>query len=47
MGIQNSELPKYDLFDGINDSTDYGLRAKIKSIRTPEDPAIDLTGKLK
>ncbi len=47
MGIQNSELPKYDLFDGINDSTDYGLKAKIKSIRTPEDPAIDLTGKLK
>lgn len=46
MGIQNPELPEYDLFDGKDDPTDYGLKAKIKSIRTPEDPSIDLTGKL-
>ena len=47
MGIRNSELSQINLFNGKDDPTDYGLKDKIKAITTPNDPAIDLTAKLK
>lgn len=43
MGIKNDQLSKYDLFDGRDDPEDYGLKEKVNSIKTPLDPAIDIT----
>lgn len=43
MGIRNSDIPSYDLFDGKSDPQDFGLKAKIESIKTPMDRAIDLS----
>lgn len=47
MGIKNDQLSEYDLFDGKNDPEDYGLKEKIKSIKTPLDKAIDISPYLK
>ncbi len=47
MGIQNPQLQHYDLFDGKDDLTDYGLSKKIEAIKNPEDPAIDISPYLK
>lgn len=44
MGITGEELIKYDLFDGIDDPSDYGLRQHIDEIKQKPDPAVDLTG---
>ena len=46
MGIRNPDLLLYDLFDGKKDPTDFGLKRKIESIKTPPDPAIDLSSHL-
>ena len=47
MGIKHDQLSEYDLFDGKNDPEDYGLKEKIKSIKTPLDKAIDISPYLK
>ena len=44
--IKNPQVPKYDLFDGVNDKTDFGLSEKIKQIKLSPDPAIDITNVL-
>ncbi len=44
--IKNSQVPEYDLFDGVNDKTDFGLSEKIKQIKLSPDPAIDITNVL-
>lgn len=46
MGIRNPDLLLYDLFDGKKDPTDFGLKRKIESIKTPPDPTIDLSSHL-
>ena len=46
LGIKNDQLHHYDLFDGIHDSEDFGLRKKIQAIDTPLDPAIDISSTL-
>ena len=43
MGITNPLLREYDLFDGKSDLFDYGLSEKIKAIKHPLDPAIDIS----
>ena len=43
MSITNPYLTSYDLFDGKSDPQDYGLSDKIKAIKHPLDPAIDIT----
>ena len=43
MKISNPYLTSYDLFDGKSDPQDYGLSDKIKAIKHPLDPAIDIT----
>ena len=43
MNISNPYLVSYDLFDGKSDPQDYGLSDKIKAIKHPLDPAIDIT----
>lgn len=43
MGISNPQLSEYDLFDGKADLFDYGLSEKIKAIKHPLDPAIDIS----
>lgn len=45
IGISNKKLSNEDLFDGINDENDYGLKNRIKNINKENDPAIDITGK--
>lgn len=47
MGIQNPKLQNYDLFDGKDDPSDYGLSKKIEAIKNPADPAIDISPYLK
>lgn len=47
MKIQNPNLKGYDLFDGKNDPEDFGLKQKIDAIKTPADPAVDITPYLK
>jgi glucan phosphoethanolaminetransferase (alkaline phosphatase superfamily) len=47
MGIKNEKLGKYDLFDGKDDPSDYGLQKKLDAILAPADPAIDISGMLK
>lgn len=47
MGIRNDKLGKFDLFDGKDDPSDYGLKEKIEAAKTPPDPAIDISGVLK
>lgn len=44
MGITGKALIKYDLFDGIDDPSDYGLCQHIDEIKQEPDPAVDLTG---
>lgn len=46
MGIENSRLSRYDLFDGISDPDDHGLQKKIDAINEPPDPAVDITDAL-
>ena len=41
--ITNPQLSEYDLFDGHSDQFDYGLSDKIKAIKHPLDPAIDIS----
>lgn len=43
MEITNPQLGEYDLFDGKSDLFDYGLSEKIKAIKHPLDPAIDIS----
>jgi glucan phosphoethanolaminetransferase (alkaline phosphatase superfamily) len=47
MGIRNDKLGEYDLFDGKDDPSDYGLQKKLDAILAPADPAIDISGMLK
>jgi glucan phosphoethanolaminetransferase (alkaline phosphatase superfamily) len=47
MGIRNDKLGKYDLFDGKDDPSDYGLKKKLDAILAPADPAIDISKILK
>lgn len=39
IGIQNPQLPQYDLFSPTPDPDDYGLKKIIDEINRPEDPA--------
>ena len=43
LDISNPKAMTYNLFDGKNDETDYGLKEKIRNIKSKDDPAIDLT----
>lgn len=47
MGIQNSNLHPYDLFDGISDPSDYGFQERRKKRNPIMDRAIDMTDYLK
>lgn len=41
LGIEaEGQLEKYDLFDGVSDQTDFGLKSRIKSIKNEPDPAV-------
>ena len=41
LGIEaEGQLEKYDLFDGVSDQTDFGLRNQIESISGEPDPAV-------
>lgn len=43
LNISNHQAMYYNLFDGKNDETDYGLKEKLWNIKSKDDPAIDLT----
>lgn len=47
MGIKNPNLQPYNLFDGISDSTDYGLNERRAKRNPINDPPIDMSDKLK
>lgn len=46
MGISARELEPYDLFDGRNDANDFDLKEKIRAIKGPDDPAVDISAYL-
>lgn len=39
LGIQSTQFEKYDLFDGVSDKNDYGLKEMIIQNHNPDDPA--------
>lgn len=43
LNISNPQVMYYNLFDGKNDESDFGLEQKIRNIKSKDDPAIDLT----
>ena len=42
LGLAGEELPSYDLFDGISDSSDYGFAAWMAAKSPKDDPAVDV-----
>lgn len=43
LNLEGDTLAPYDLFDNKDDKEDFGLAEKIKAIKTPADPAIDIS----
>lgn len=43
LGIENKNLRSYNLFDGIDDPEDFGLKKKIEAIKGAPDPSIDIS----
>ncbi|TCP14290.1 glucan phosphoethanolaminetransferase (alkaline phosphatase superfamily) [Bisgaardia hudsonensis] len=44
IGIRNPKVDNsFDLFNGIDDPSDYGLKEKIQKYKHPTDPAIDIS----
>lgn len=47
MGIKNQNLRAYNLFDGISDATDYGLKERREKRNPLDDTPIDMTNLIK
>lgn len=43
LNLEGKTLAPYDLFDNKNDEEDFGLADKIKAIKIPADPAVDIS----
>lgn len=42
LGLEGTELPPYDLFNGISDNSDYGFAAWMAAKSPKDDPAVDI-----